>query len=109
MSSVSPPGPGSDRAFGFFFAALSGGLGAWALWNGREWGWAAAGLGALLALAAGIRPALLAGANRAWFAFGMLLARVVNPVVLGVLFFLVVTPMGLLMRAAGKRPLSLRF
>src|SRR5688572_16553774 len=106
MTSVSP---GSDRAFGYFFAVLFGGLGAYALWTGREWGWIATGVGVVLALAAAIAPRVLHRANRAWFALGMLLARFVNPVVLGLLFFVVVTPMALLMRAFGKRPLFLRF
>ena len=109
MSHASSPRPGSDRTFGFFFAVLFGALGAWALWKGREWGWVATGIGVALALVAGIAPRLLAGANRAWFALGMLLGRIVNPIVLGALFFLVVTPMALLMRAVGKRPLNLRF
>jgi hypothetical protein len=109
MNPASHPGPGSDRTFGYFFAVLFGGLGAYALWSGREWGWVAAAVGVLLALAAAISPRTLNRANRAWFALGMLLARVVNPVVVGLLFFVVVTPMGLLMRAFGKRPLSLTF
>ena len=37
------------------------------------------------------------------------LHRVVNPVVMGVLFFIVITPVSLLMRLTGKRPLALEF
>ena len=109
MAHSSTPVPGSDRVFGFFFAVLSGAIGGYALWSARPWGWLFVGAAALLALAAATAPRVLNRANRAWFALGMLLARIVNPVVMGVLFFLVVTPMGLLMRAFGKRPLSLRF
>ena len=43
-----------------------------------------------------------------WFWFGLALHKVVNPLVMGVLFFVVITPIGLLMRLAGKRPLGLR-
>jgi hypothetical protein len=39
---------------------------------------------------------------------GMLLHRIVSPIALGIMFFLVITPMGLLMRALGKDPLRLR-
>ena len=109
MKPASVPEPGSDRAFGCFFAVLIGGAGAYALWTGRGIGWFAIVLGVLLGLAAAIAPRALHGANRAWFALGMLLARIVNPVVLGLLFYGVVTPMGLLMRAFGKRPLNLRY
>ena len=38
-----------------------------------------------------------------------MLHKVVNPLVMGFLFFLVVTPIGLLMRLLGKRPLELEF
>lgn len=104
-----PIGPGSDRVFGLFFAALLALLGAYALWNGRWWGWICAAVAALLAILAFFAPRSLHGANRLWFGLGMLLARIVNPLVIGLMFFAVITPMGLLMRAFGKRPLSLAF
>jgi hypothetical protein len=109
MISSNPPAPGSDRVFGGFFAVLLGGAGAYALWHGHAVGWLLAGLAAVLALLAAFAPGTLHGANRAWFAFGMLLARIVNPIVLGALFFLGVTPLALLMRVLGKRPLRLAF
>jgi hypothetical protein len=56
----------------------------------------------------GISPAALAPLNR-MDAFRLLLHRIVSPLVLGVMFFGVVTPMGLVMRALGKDPLRLRF
>lgn len=60
----------------------------------------------LLALAI---PKVLAPLNRAWFKFGLLLHKIVSPVVLGILFFAVFTPMGTLMRLFGGDPLRLRF
>ncbi|MBC8270273.1 MAG: hypothetical protein H8E36_16155 [Rhodospirillaceae bacterium] len=54
-------------------------------------------------------PRLLAPLNKLWFRFGLLLHRIVNPFVMGLLFFLTVTPTGLLMRAMGKTPLQLGF
>jgi len=70
------------------------------------WSIAAAAAFALLALAV---PRALAPLNRAWTAFGDLLHRIVSPVALGILYYGVVTPTGLLMRLAGKDPLRLRF
>jgi hypothetical protein len=52
---------------------------------------------------------LLRPFNRLWFRFGLLLSRVVNPLVMGLLFYFTVTPIGLIMRALGKDPLRLRF
>ena len=54
-------------------------------------------------------PPLLQPLNRLWTKFGLLLHKVVSPVVLGIMFFLVITPIGLLMRSLGKNPLQLRF
>lgn len=64
--------------------------------------------GAFLLLAMLI-PQVLAPANRLWTKFGLLLHNIVSPIALGILFFLVVTPTGLLMRLFGKDPLRLRF
>ncbi len=59
-------------------------------------------------LVAVVYPKLLAPLNHLWFKFGLLLHKIVNPVVLAIMFFLVITPIGLLMRALGKDPLRLR-
>ena len=67
------------------------------------WSWARRSLGVPW-----LWPAALAPLNRVWTRFGLLLHRIVSPVVLGVMFFVVVTPTGLLMRALGKDPLRLR-
>ena len=64
-----------------------------------------AGASTLAALAV---PRLLAPANRLWMKFGLLLHRVTNPLIMGLLFYLTVTPTALIMRALGKDPLSLR-
>ena len=58
--------------------------------------------------AALVWPGVLAPLNRLWTRFGLLLHRLVSPLVLGVMFFLVITPMGLVMRALGKDPLRLQ-
>ena len=63
--------------------------------------------GALLLLLGISAPSRLATLNRLWLRLGAAIAMVVNPVILAVLFFVVVTPMAFLMRLAGKRPLRL--
>ena len=47
--------------------------------------------------------------KRLWLKFGAVIAMVVNPLILALLFFVVVSPMALIMRLAGKRPLRLAF
>jgi len=64
--------------------------------------------GAFLA-AALVSPAVLGPFNRVWTYVGILLQRIVSPVVLGMLYFLTITPIGVLMRWTGRIPLKLRF
>lgn len=98
----------SDRGFGLTFAAVFGLIGTYKLlWSGSDWGYAwLAGAAAFLVVALTV-PGILAPLNRAWTRFGLLLYRVVNPVIMALLFYVTVVPIGLLMRALGKRPLRL--
>ena len=99
----------SDRSFGFVFAAVFLIVALYPLLHaGGIRIWAAIVSGLFLLLAA-LVPTILAPANRAWTKFGLLLHNIVSPLALGILFFLVVTPPGLLMRLFGKDPLRLRF
>lgn len=54
-------------------------------------------------------PQALAPLNWVWTRFGLLLHKIVSPVVLGMLFLLVFTPIGIMMRVFGSDPLRLRF
>lgn len=63
--------------------------------------------GAVLLALGIVAPARLSTLNRMWLKIGAVIAKVVNPIILAILFFLVVAPMALLMRIAGKRPLHL--
>jgi hypothetical protein len=108
LSRAQPVKASSNRAFGWVFTAVFLIVAAWPLVSGhapRWWALVISGLVALITLAA---PALLTVPNRLWTRFGLLLHRVVSPVVLGILFYVAVTPMGLIMRALGKDPLRLR-
>ena len=99
----------SDRSFGFVFAAVFLIVGLYPLLHVagiRIWAVVISGLFLLLAA---LVPQVLAPANRLWTKFGLLLHNIVSPIALGILFFLVVTPTGLLMRLFGKDPLRLRF
>ena len=52
---------------------------------------------------------ILSPLNRAWFKFGVLLGKVISPIIMGIIFFLVVTPTGFIMRLLGKDVLNLKF
>jgi len=99
----------SDRGFGLVFAAVFTivGLGPLVLGDGQVRIWALVVALAFLA-AALARPGLLAPLNRVWFKFGMVLHRIVNPLVMGLIFFAVITPMAIVMRLAGRDLLGLK-
>lgn len=97
----------SNRSFGIVFTAVFALIGAAPLIGGGAIRWWAVAVGALFLAFSLLRPRILAPLNRLWTRFGALLHHIVNPLVMGILFFLVVTPIGLLMRAVGKRPLNI--
>jgi hypothetical protein len=63
-------------------------------------------LALLLAVALLVKPQILRPLNLLWFRFGLLLHFFISPLVLGALFYGVVSPIGLLMRAFGKDPMK---
>ena len=52
---------------------------------------------------------LLSPLNKIWFKFGLLLGKIISPFVMGIIFFLVVTPIGIIMRLLKKDLLNLKF
>ena len=47
--------------------------------------------------------------NQIWFKFGVFLGRIISPLIMAIIFFFVVTPIGLIMRTLGKDILNLRY
>ena len=47
--------------------------------------------------------------NKLWFKFGLFLGKIISPIIMGIIFFLVVTPIGLLMKLLGKDLISLKY
>jgi hypothetical protein len=99
----------SDRTFGLVFAGMFLFVACWPLSRGEAMQWPPLGAAAMFSLAALAKPALLAGLNRLWTRFGVLLGSVASPIALGILFYCVFTPLGLAIRLSGKDPLRLRF
>jgi hypothetical protein len=100
--------PGSERAFAIVIAAALSLFGALNWWHdGHAWAWLI-GTAALLLILGFCWPAALKPLNWLWFKFGLLLHAVINPLVMGLVFYGAVLPTGLVMRALGKDSLRLK-
>lgn len=101
--------PREGRKFGLTVGGAFALLGAVLYWRGRataSTGFLA--VGAVLILAGIAIPGRLAPVHRAWMGLAHLLSKVTTPIFMGVVYFLVITPMGLVMRLFGRNPLAHR-
>jgi hypothetical protein len=99
----------SDRTFGLVLGCFFGLIGLLPLRSGgRIRAWAVL-ISVAFFIAALVRPSVLHSLNRLWTRLGMLLGKIVNPVVTGLLFYLLFTPVGFLFRLWGKDSLHLKF
>ena len=100
---------GSERSFGIvfaiFFAVIS--LLPYVTRGAEPRWWALAGAG-VFGLIAFLAPRLLHPLNRAWAKFGLLLHRILNPIIMAVVFYGVFVPMALVLRVSGKDLLRLK-
>lgn len=103
------PKGASDRSFGLTFAIVFALASLWPFMRShgfRMWPLPIAVVFLILAI---FRPSTLHRLNVLWLKFGTLLSRIVNPIALGILFFGLFAPMGLLKRALGKDSLRLKW
>jgi hypothetical protein len=108
FSREEPVAPGSDRSFGLLIGTVLGILASLNAWrDGHSWQLIAP-FSIYFLGAAAIYPSILRPFNRIWLRFGLLLHKVVNPMVMGLLFFGAVLPTGLILRARGKDLLRLK-
>lgn len=105
------PTPGKhlgNRSFGLIFAAIFLLIGAFPLLFGGTVRLIPIYIAAAFAMVALIYPPALKPLNLAWAKFGQLMHKIVNPVLMGLIFFLTVVPTGLIMRMLGKDPMRRR-
>ena len=100
---------GSERNFGIIFAIVFALVGLAPLYHDGPVRWWSIVIGIAFLACALVAPRLLRPLNQLWFKFGLLLHRVVNPIIMFVLYFGTVVPMGILVRVLGKDLLHLRF
>ena len=98
----------SNRNFGVVFCIVFMIISLWPLLSQNEiriWPLIISIIFLLLGL---INSTLLTPLNKLWFKFGILLGNIISPIIMGIIFFFVVTPTGLLMRIFKKDPLNLK-
>ena len=99
---------GSNRSFGIVFFIVFVLIATYPLLNQGEiriWSLIISFLFLFLGF---LNSKILTPLNKLWFRFGLFLGKIISPIIMGVIFFLVVTPIGLLMRFFGKDVLNLK-
>jgi hypothetical protein len=110
MSSELPLNLPTNRKFGFFFTVVFLLVALWLYWHSNST------MSTLLfvviassfLLVSIFTPQFLTPLNKIWYYFGILLGRIASPVVLGLIFFLIITPIALVIRLQGRDNLRLK-
>ena len=98
----------SNRNFGLVFFVVFLIVALWPLKHDEDIRLWSLGLSIIFFILGIFNSRLLTPLNRLWFKFGIFLGTIVSPIIMGVVYFLVVTPTGVLMRFLGKDLLSTR-
>ena len=99
----------SNRSFGIVFFILFALIALYPLINNgeiRTWSVIISLIFLILGL---LNSIILTPLNKLWFKFGIFLGKIISPLIMGIIFFLVVTPIGLIMRLSGKDVLNLKY
>ena len=92
----------SNRSFGFLFFVVFLAVSLWPLKSQGDMRLWAFILSLIFLLLGALNSKFLNPLNKLWYKFGIFLGSIVSPIVMGIVFFIVVTPIGLIMRFLGK-------
>lgn len=101
--------PSSNRSFGIVMAAAWVAVALYPLVSGNTPHWWLLAIGAMFLLLALARPVVLAPLNYVWTRFGLLLGRIINPIVLGLMYFIIISPIAIGMKLVGRDPLKRKY
>ena len=99
----------SNKSFGIVFFIVFILIALYPLLNGQEIRLWALIISAVFLILGLLKSKLLTPLNKLWFRFGIFLGKIISPIIMGFIFFLVVTPIGFLMRLLGKDVLNLKY
>ena len=100
---------GSNRSFGIVFFIVFLLISFYPLINGESLRYWSLFISLIFLILGFLNSKILTSLNKIWFKFGILLGKIISPLVMGFIFFVVVTPIGLLMRMLQKDLLNLKF
>ena len=92
----------SNRNFGLVFFVVFLIVALWPLKSGEDINLWSLALSIIFFILGVLNSKLLTPLNKLWFKFGILLGSIVSPIIMGIVYFAVVTPTGVLMRLLGK-------
>ena len=99
----------SNRSFGIVFFIVFLLIAIYPLTNGDEIRIWSLIISSIFLILGALNSKILTPFNKLWFKLGIFLGKIVSPLVMGVIFFFVVTPIGLIMRLLGKDVLNLKY
>tara|TARA_B100000401_G_scaffold428098_1_gene360339 strand:+ start:674 stop:1042 length:369 start_codon:yes stop_codon:yes gene_type:complete len=98
----------SNRSFGILFFIVFLGIGLWPLKNNNDPNYIFLGLSSIFLILGIINSKLLYPLNKVWVKFGEILGMIIAPIVMGLIYFIILTPISLLVRLFGKDLLKLK-
>ena len=99
----------SNKSFGLFFSLIFFIISIWPLINGNNIRICPIPIAVIFLLLGVLNSKLLLPLNKSWFKFGLLLGSIVSPIIMGLIFFLIVTPTGLILKLFRKDVLNLKY
>ena len=99
---------GSNKSFGIVFSIVFLVIAFWPMLNGNEINYWLLAISIVFLILGLINSKILTPLNKIWFKFGILLGNVVGPIVMGIIFFLIVTPISIIMKLLGKDLINLK-
>ena len=98
----------SNRNFGLVFCIIFFVISLWPILNQNELRYWAFFISLIFLILAILNSRILTPLNKIWFYFGIALGKIVSPIVMGIIFFFVITPIGIIMRIIGRDILNLK-
>ncbi len=92
----------NNRGFGFLFFIVFLGFGLWPIINNGNINFFLISISLIFLILGLLNSKILTPLNKGWIKFGEVLGIIIAPIVMGVVFFLVVTPIGIMMKIIGK-------